>query len=278
MSTACAASGPPVESVRAVDATGPVGRPAADRPGEPSLLSGSGLAGDAAGSTGAVDQLLRNQIRGGGLPLPGQATAVPDAFAIAAVLLPAVPAQASGHSSGSGASRSSSGSAGGGRAGSVAGAGTIGIPAARAGSGLSAGDAWSADGDAKGGWGADPGGRPDGTAARTVSAADEASAAVLAARTADLAASRDSGRAAVGAPRGAAAGEFGGLTGAGAADGDQFAAAATGNGRTVAARYAAAADPLSATGSENAVLIPIAAGLLLTGAAMYKHRGLPRGH
>ncbi|MFD9130653.1 hypothetical protein ACFV0G_38830, partial [Kitasatospora sp. NPDC059571] len=27
-----------------------------------------------------------------------------------------------------------------------------------------------------------------------------------------------------------------------------------------------------------AVLAPIAAGLLLTGFAMYKHRGLPRGH
>jgi hypothetical protein len=34
--------------------------------------------------------------------------------------------------------------------------------------------------------------------------------------------------------------------------------------------------PASAVG--RAVLIPIAAGLLLTGAAMYKHRGLPRGH
>lgn len=28
----------------------------------------------------------------------------------------------------------------------------------------------------------------------------------------------------------------------------------------------------------TAVLAPIAAGLLLTGAAMCKHRGLPRGH
>ncbi len=32
------------------------------------------------------------------------------------------------------------------------------------------------------------------------------------------------------------------------------------------------------TGTSAAVLVPITAGLLLTGAAMYKHRGLPRGH
>ncbi|MCC9308629.1 hypothetical protein LN042_16315 [Kitasatospora sp. RB6PN24] len=37
-------------------------------------------------------------------------------------------------------------------------------------------------------------------------------------------------------------------------------------------------EPRLAARVGRAVLIPIAAGLLLTGAAMYKHRGLPRGH
>lgn len=40
-----------------------------------------------------MDRVLRERIRADGLPLPGQAAAVPDAFAIAAVLLPTVPAQ-----------------------------------------------------------------------------------------------------------------------------------------------------------------------------------------
>ncbi|MEV4616670.1 hypothetical protein AB0K43_29355 [Kitasatospora sp. NPDC049258] len=40
-----------------------------------------------------VEQVLQDRIRAGGLPLPGQATTVPDAFAIATVLLPSVPPQ-----------------------------------------------------------------------------------------------------------------------------------------------------------------------------------------
>ncbi|MFG2693694.1 hypothetical protein [Kitasatospora sp. NPDC048407] len=40
---------------------------------------------------------------------------------------------------------------------------------------------------------------------------------------------------------------------------------------------ASPADP-DDNGSTAAVLLPIAAGLLLTAAATYKHRGLPRGH
>ncbi|WP_035793753.1 hypothetical protein [Kitasatospora mediocidica] len=290
MSSACAASGPPVDVVRSTDGGTAVGRAAADRPGEPSLLPGPATAPDASGSsgsTGTVDQLLRSQIRAGGLPLPGQATAVPDAFAIAAVLLPTVPAQPSGRgASGPGSSRPSAGSAGGGRDASASASGGAAerfgaIPAARAGGvpgvGLSAEDSGGGAGD--GGWGTDPTGRADGAVARPAHPADAASEAVLAARTAGLAASRDSGRGIVGAPGGADADGFGGLAGTGPADGaDRGAATGSGSGWTVAARYTAAADPLSAADSQGAVLIPIAAGLLLTGAAMYKHRGLPGGH
>ncbi|MFD0572236.1 hypothetical protein ACFQ0T_27325 [Kitasatospora gansuensis] len=40
----------------------------------------------------------------------------------------------------------------------------------------------------------------------------------------------------------------------------------------------ATAAPVETEGKLTAVLVPIAAGLLLTGAAMYKHRGIPSGH
>jgi hypothetical protein len=53
------------------------------------------------------------------------------------------------------------------------------------------------------------------------------------------------------------------------------AAAAPVNDRSTTAQDS---EPHLADRVERAVLIPIAAGLLLTGAAMYKHRGLPRGH
>lgn len=36
--------------------------------------------------------------------------------------------------------------------------------------------------------------------------------------------------------------------------------------------------PMATSGTDAAVLAPIAAGLFLTGIAMYKHRGLPGGH
>ncbi|MEW1910564.1 hypothetical protein AB0442_19285 [Kitasatospora sp. NPDC085895] len=61
--------------------------------GAPALLHR--LGGDAVPvveqQTGPVGEVLRDRIRVDGLPLPGQAATVPDAFAIAAVLLPAVP-------------------------------------------------------------------------------------------------------------------------------------------------------------------------------------------
>lgn len=89
----------------------------------------------------------------------------------------------------------------------------------------------------------------------------------VAPRTAEPAASRDSGRPTVGAQRTGTPGDTG--RAALPRPGGEPAPGTTGTTAT---------GPLAATGSEGAVLIPIAAGLLLTGAAMYKHRGLPRGH
>ncbi|MFE2108299.1 hypothetical protein ACFXAF_20880, partial [Kitasatospora sp. NPDC059463] len=45
-----------------------------------------------------------------------------------------------------------------------------------------------------------------------------------------------------------------------------------------AARTAAVTVAHDTAGTATAVLAPITVGLLLTGAAMYKHRGLPKGH
>ncbi|WP_344337318.1 hypothetical protein, partial [Kitasatospora putterlickiae] len=45
-----------------------------------------------------------------------------------------------------------------------------------------------------------------------------------------------------------------------------------------ATRTAAVTVAHDTTGTATSVLAPITAGLLLTGAAMYKHRGLPKGH
>ncbi|MCU7824668.1 hypothetical protein, partial [Kitasatospora sp. DSM 101779] len=63
-----------------------------DQVGAPALLHR--LGGDTVPAveqqTGPVEEVLRDRIRVDGLPLPGQAATVPDAFAIAAVLLPAV--------------------------------------------------------------------------------------------------------------------------------------------------------------------------------------------
>ncbi|MDH6110570.1 hypothetical protein P3T36_006176 [Kitasatospora sp. MAP12-15] len=284
MSSAYAADEPIVDTVRSVDAAvpldraialrpaeSPATRPAAAGPGEASGSAGgssgstgTGTNGGTGGSDGTVDQLLHSQIRGGGLPLPGQATAVPDAFAIAAVLLPAVPPQGQGRppSAGSDGGRPELSTGSGGLAGRT-GANTI--PAARTGD--LAGDGWS---------GADQQpGQPAGVAVRPVSAADAVSAAVVAARTAELAAFRDSAR--TGLPRVRAGGL--GADVAGSTDGDGAGTPAALDGTQPAApRHTTASGPLAATGSEYAVLIPIAAGLLLTGAAMYKHRGLPRGH
>lgn len=278
MSSACAADEPIVAAVRSVDAAvpldravalrpaeSPAARPSTADPGEVSGSAGGSGAGSTGGADGTVDQLLRSQIRAGGLPLPGQATAVPDAFAIAAVLLPAVPPRGQGPQ-GQERGRSSADSYGGGPelstgAGALAGrTGAAAAPDARAGD---PGGGWSGAGQESG--------QPAGSAVRPASATDAVSAVAVAARTAELAASRDSGR--TGLPTVLP----GSLGAAGDGSGADTTSAEDGT-RMGATRHTAASGPLAATESESAVLIPIAAGLLLTGMAMYKHRGLPRGH
>lgn len=310
-------------------AAGGAGR--ADAPGP---ATGAGAAVDtgkgtpapaatSSGGGGTVDQLLQNRIRAGGLPLPGQATTVPDAFAIAAVLLPTVPPQPQPQSQpqspssaltqaptspaipasaqapapaskdpwftaerGGGPVGGQLSADAGDRSGRAAGDG--GFPAGRSdgvqGDGLTAPQGSWAAGDWTGAWrgGLGPvGGIGDGGVVNGVSGvggmagigrrpADGLSATVVSARGTELAVSRDGGRPAVGAARTGAGTDRGS---AGSATGDTQQAA----GRP-SDRASGGSGPLAATGSENAVLIPIAAGLLLTGAAMYKHRGLPRGH
>ncbi|MCX4748940.1 hypothetical protein OG455_26065 [Kitasatospora sp. NBC_01287] len=232
----------------------------------PGVLGAAGL--DGAGS--GVDQLLHSKIRAGGLPLPGQATAVPDAFALAGMLLPTVPPQArpaAGRQPDAPNGRAPSSTEAGGRAGRDV---TTGRTPAAARGGEAAGDGVSGEpGPAPGGGG---GTRADGASDSGLPAAG-AVVGASGAHDVELAASRDGGRAGVG---GAA------RPGGGAAVVVSGAEPASGGGPTTVghpvAPGSAVAGPLAATGTEDAVLIPIAAGLLLTGAAMYKHRGLPRGH
>ncbi|MER5636476.1 hypothetical protein ABT095_05950 [Kitasatospora sp. NPDC002227] len=160
-----------------------------------------------------VGQVLQERIRSGGLPLPGQATTVPDAFAIAAVLLPSVPPQPRGDD------------------------------AQRASRSLPVG------GDTR---------RPGGQAATGPQPAG-GSAAMAGATTPNR--SRADAEPAVDSPGAAVPAQFPGGQGPEQQD----------LGLTAAA-------PVSGGDEYTAVLVPIAAGLLLTGAAMYKHRGLPRGH
>ncbi|WP_371497153.1 hypothetical protein OG871_14365 [Kitasatospora sp. NBC_00374] len=160
-----------------------------------------------------VDRVLRERIRADGLPLPGQAAAVPDAFAIAAVLLPTVPAQP--HADGP-------------------------VRASRSGQTAAAARADTDTSDA------------------SVPAVDEAS--LITGPAGRPVSGPD--RAVVAIPRPAAA-----L--------DELDHEPTADELALTA-----AVPLRSDGTDGgtAVLVPIAAGLLLTGAAMYKHRGLPRGH
>ncbi|WP_329564261.1 hypothetical protein [Kitasatospora sp. NBC_01266] len=229
------------------------------------VLGATGLADAGSG----VDQLLHSRIRAGGLPLPGQATPLPDAFALAGSLLPTVSPQGQqppdpqavgsseqGASAGAGG-RSARGAAGGG-----------GLPAAR-------GGVLTGDGE-RGERGAAPddsaGSRPDPGPAGGLPG-DGGSGIITSPRGVELAASRDGGRASVGGPARSADGAAGPALGADPLrDGGPTAPG------DLTVRAGVAAGPLAATGTEDAVLIPIAAGLLLTGAAMYKHRGLPRGH
>jgi hypothetical protein len=160
--------------------------------------------------TEPVGRLLQERIRAGGLPLPGQAAGLPDAFAIAALLRPAVPS----HPRGDG------------------GLSTAAVPERPA-------DRPAAPERPAGS--ADPAGST--TAQSAVAAADPSA--------------RPGGPAHVPAHVPSPV---------------RPAAGSPGDGLAVAPAVAADSD------TTVAVLVPIAAGLLLTGVATYKHRGLPRGH
>ncbi|MFE4976045.1 hypothetical protein ACFRAR_28575 [Kitasatospora sp. NPDC056651] len=186
---------------------GPAGRPEGNGPVD--------------GAAGAAGDTLQDRIRAGGLPLPGQRAAVPDAFALASGLLGAVPAQA-----------------------------------------------WAAE-------------------ARTAREDDQADPSSAAERRPGLAhpALPPQREAAQAPPAQEAAAtavtEAGATTETGRAPGATAPSAPGGGGTS---ETVAVADTAAATASGDgsatatAVLAPIAAGLLLTGAAMCKHRGLPRGH
>ncbi|MFF4382473.1 hypothetical protein [Kitasatospora sp. NPDC001547] len=197
-----------------------VGRP--DRsPGPAGEPAGDESADGITGAAGAVGGALRERIRAGGLPLPGQRAAVPDAFALASGLLGTAPARP--RPGGSHASREGGPADPPAAARRRADAARPGVPRHRE----AAGEPLLQE------------------AAATT--ADEAGPATALGRTAVSAAppASDDGR-----------------TPDPVAIADTAAATTSGDG--------------SAT--LTAVLAPIAAGLLLTGAAMYKHRGLPRGH
>ncbi|WP_045300708.1 hypothetical protein [Saccharothrix sp. ST-888] len=191
----------------------------------PALLDG--LTGTAAPvlqhPTAPVEQVLQDRIRAGGLPLPGQATTVPDAFAIAAVLLPAVPPQPRGD----------------------------GVP----------------------------------RASRSNPAETEARPAVGTGVPAQQAAALAADPAAVPSPVApGGAGTAGAVLAPGAAWPADEAGPLSEQLRDPAQPLTddglalTAAAPVEAGDELTAVLVPIAGGMLLTGAAMYKHRGLPRGH
>ncbi|MFF7993650.1 hypothetical protein ACFZDG_28150 [Kitasatospora xanthocidica] len=209
--------------------------PSTERPVGPGQSAGEtagrspGLVGEPTGdgtaerATGVVGDTLQDRIRAGGLPLPGQQAALPDAFAIASGLLDTVPAQA-----GPAENRASR----------------------------------------EGEPGEPPADRPrPGTDRATVPrqrGAAEAAAEPQAASTTVTTTGAAAGRAGTAAIADPAAPDDTGTPGTP----ETLAIADT---ATVTA-----VDDGSATAT--AVLAPIAAGLLLTGAAMCKHRGLPRGH
>ncbi|MFE7529627.1 hypothetical protein ACFU7Y_28505, partial [Kitasatospora sp. NPDC057542] len=181
-----------------------------------------GPADGVAGVSGTVGDALQERIRAGGLPLPGQRAAVPDAFALASGLLGTVPARTWPDRL-----RES-------RGGGAADPPSAGQRHARAAA------------------------RP--TAPRQREATDGPVVQEAAATAVDEAApvtgpDRTPGSTAPAVPGGGRNPEPVAIVGTAAA-------ATSGDG------------PATAT----AVLAPIAAGLLLTGAAMCKHRGLPRGH
>ncbi|MFF9644603.1 hypothetical protein [Kitasatospora aureofaciens] len=201
----------------------------------PGLVGERADGGPADRADAAVGDVLQERIRAGGLPLPGQGAAVPDAFALASGLLGTAPAE--GRSAGTRASREGE-------------PGTL--PA------TSRPRSGSADQ-----------GRPApsetaGTTAVRDAAADEGPAS---AEPADTAGNTQEAMA-PGTPAAAPAG---------AGTPEALALADTASTASTASATAATAGADDAT-TATTVLAPIAAGLLLTGAAMCKHRGLPRGH
>ncbi|MFJ3218084.1 hypothetical protein ACIPLC_19440 [Kitasatospora sp. NPDC086801] len=189
--------------------------------------SGTGTGID--GAAGAVGSVLQDRIRAGGLPLPGQRAAVPDAFALASGLLDTVPAQ--GRPAETRASRDGEPA----ELPATARSGATGVRSAAP---------------------STPGGRALAAGAPPV----QETATPNGRGAAGPATNRDQAGAAVSRPIG---------PGAPAETPEETLALA--DTATVTA-----VDDGSATAT--AVLAPIAAGLLLTGAAMCKHRGLPRGH
>ncbi|MFD7414498.1 hypothetical protein [Kitasatospora purpeofusca] len=186
------------------------------------------------GATAVVGSALQDRIRAGGLPLPGQRAAVPDAFAIASGLLGAVPTQARPAEAHATRGESADGPAGG-----------------SAGTGGSTGT-----------------GRPAGDQRRP--AAPPPSAA-------------PSDRPRLPAPGHPDSAGTGSTPAAGPAPGRPAADTRAAAGTAPAPARAAAATAVvtvahDTAGTATAVLAPIAAGLALTAAAMYKHRGLPKGH
>ncbi|MEE1785847.1 hypothetical protein PUR71_23510 [Streptomyces sp. SP17BM10] len=205
----------------------------AERPGAPARTSAPtspGLVDGPAGTTGTVNGGLQERIRAGGLPLPGQRAAVPDAFALASGLLGTVPPQ--------------------GR--------PTGTPGAREGG---AARATAAPGEHGGTRSAHPAG-PASTARKAEPAPAEPTPAAPSGTTAE--------------PPTPGATPGSGHTGQ---TSSASAIAVPGTPSAVAlADTATVTAGKDGSGTATAVLTPIAAGLLLTGAAMWKHRGLPRGH
>ncbi|MFJ8434442.1 hypothetical protein ACIQ9P_24375 [Kitasatospora sp. NPDC094019] len=182
------------------------------------------------GATAVVGSVLQDRIRAGGLPLPGQRAALPDAFAIASGLLDTAPAASRPAGAGTPRGESADGPAGG---------------SARTGGSAGA---------------ARPGGDQRHPAAPPPAPATSDRPQRSAPARPDAA---------------GAAPTAGPVPGRPVTEGPAWVAPEAARTTTATAAVTVAHDT---AGTATAVLAPIAAGLALTGAAMYKHRGLPRGH
>ncbi|MFE6865511.1 hypothetical protein ACFVFS_03050 [Kitasatospora sp. NPDC057692] len=228
--TGAAASGDPAERTGPAPSDGLLDGLAGAVPGVATGVLGPEL--DAV--TGSIGRALQERIRAGGLPLPGQRAAVPDAFAIASGLLGTVPAQVRPAEASASRREVSDGPSG-------ADARTAGAARPHR-----------------------PGGAPHGPAAPPPASAPPD-------RLPPPAAGRP-------APAGGASGRTDGRDLAAVAAGVPAAGASARLLTGTATRTAAVTVAHDTAGTATAVLAPITAGLLLTGAAMYKHRGLPKGH